>query len=202
MGPVQVSVMAVKRPIDRKLLLYVTNRGEWRAWLRKHRKTDKEIWLVHYKKHTGRPRISYNDSVEEALSFGWIDSTARTIDEDRYAQRFTPRRPKSPYSAANIERLKALARRGKVAKDVLATLGDRLNEGHPRIPPDILETIKADREAWKNFQAFSDPYKRIRIGYIEGARDRPSEFSKRLRNFVAMTRKNRIIGYGGIDKHY
>ncbi len=191
-----------KRPIDPKLLLHVTGRSEWRAWLRKHRRTDREIWLVHDKKHTGRPRLSYNDSVEEALSFGWIDSTARTIDEDRYAQRFTPRRPKSPFSAANIERLRALARRGKVAKDVLATLGDMLDEGPPRIPPDILKAIKADRPAWENFRGFSDAYKRIRIGYIDGARGRPSEFAKRLRNFVAMTRANRLIGYGGIDKHY
>lgn len=192
----------MKRPIDPKHMLHVMKRGEWRAWLRKHRKSEKEIWLVHFKKHTGRPRISYNDSVEEALSFGWIDSTARTIDEDRYAQRFTPRRPKTAYSQANLERLRALARQRKVAKDVLATLGDQLNEQNLRIASDILEPIKADHEAWKNFQAFSEPYKRIRIGYIEGARARPAEFSKRLRHFVVMTKKNRIFGYGGIEKHY
>lgn len=194
--------MAAKKPIDRKLLLHVTKRGEWRAWLRKHRKSDKEVWLVFYKKHTGRPRISYNDAVEEAVSFGWIDSTARKIDDDRFAQRFTPRNPKSAYSAANIERLRVMARRGQVVKDVLASLGDRLNEEPPRVAADILAAIKVDPAAWKNFRAFSDAYKRIRIGYLEGARDRPAEFAKRLRNFIAMTRKNKIIGYGGIDKHY
>jgi uncharacterized protein YdeI (YjbR/CyaY-like superfamily) len=194
--------MPALKPIDPKLLLHVTRRRDWRAWLRKHRKSAREIWLVFCKKHTGRPRIPYNDAVEEALAFGWIDSTARKIDEDRFAQRFTPRNPKSPYSAANLERLRAMARRGKVAKDVLASLGDRLIERPPRVPADILAAIKAEPEAWKNFRAFSDAYKRIRIGYIEGASDRPAEFAKRLRNFVAMTRKNRLIGFGGIDRHY
>ena len=194
--------MPAKTPIDPKLLLHVTRRREWRAWLRKNRRSAREVWLVFYKKHTGRPRIPYNDAVEEALAFGWIDSTARKIDEDRFAQRFTPRNPKSAYSAANIERLRAMVRRGKVARDVLESLGDRLNEGPLRIPADILAAIRADPEAWKNFRAASDAYKRIRIGYIDGARDRPAEFAKRLRNFVAMTRKNRIIGFGGIAKHY
>ena len=194
--------MPVRKSIGPKLLLHVTRRQEWRAWLRKHRKSARETWLVFYKKRTGRPRIPYNDAVEEALAFGWIDSTARKIDEDRFAQRFTPRNPKSPYSAANIERLRAMARQGKVAKDILASLGDRLNERPPRVPPDILAAIKADPEAWKNFRAFSDAYKRIRVGYIDAARDRPAEFAKRLRNFVAMTRKNRLIGFGGIEKHY
>jgi uncharacterized protein YdeI (YjbR/CyaY-like superfamily) len=183
-------------------LLHVTRRAEWRAWLRKHSKSAKEIWLVYNKKHTGRPRVSYNDAVEEALAFGWIDSTARRIDEDRYAQRFTPRRRGSAYSPSNLERLRAMARRGKVAKDVLEKLGDLLVEKELRVPPDILAALRADREAWTNFQTFSGPYKRIRIGYIEGARDRPAEFAKRLRHFIAVTKKNRLIGYGGIQKHY
>jgi len=193
---------AVKKSIDPGLLLQVTQRGEWRAWLRKHYKSEKEIWLVQFKKHTGKPTVTYNDSVEEALSFGWIDSTVRTLDADRYAQRFTPRRPGSPYSQANMERLRAMARRGKVAKDVLAKTADLIADGGFRAPADILEAIKTVPEAWKNFQSFSEPYKRIRIGYIDGARDRPSEFAKRLRHFIARTAQNRIFGYGGIEKHY
>jgi uncharacterized protein YdeI (YjbR/CyaY-like superfamily) len=188
--------------LNPKLLLHVTERRQWRAWLRKHHKSQREIWLVFNKKHTGRPRISYNDAVEEALAFGWIDSTVRKVDESRYAQRFTPRRPGSPYSQANLERLRAMARQGKVAKNVLAKLGDVITVEELRIPPDILQALKADQAVWKNFRAFSESYKRIRIGYIEGARDRSDEFAKRLQNFVAMTKKNRLIGYGGIDKHY
>jgi uncharacterized protein YdeI (YjbR/CyaY-like superfamily) len=87
-------------------LLYVTNRDEWRSWLVENYKAEKQVWLVFYKKHTGKPGVTYNDAVEEALCIGWIDSIVRRIDQDRYAQRFSVRKPKSSYSQANIERVK------------------------------------------------------------------------------------------------
>ena len=182
-------------------LLHVTNRREWRAWLKEHYRSDKEIWLVFNKKRSGKPRISYNDAVEEALCFGWIDSTTRKVDDERFAQRFSRRNPKSPYSQANKERLRDLIRRKKVARDLLAELKDILHEEF-LIPPDILKAVRTSRDAWKNYQRFSEAYKRIRIGYIDGARDRPEEFKKRLRNFIAKTEKNKLFGYGGIAKYY
>ncbi len=191
----------MKRDLDTAKLLSFTYRREWRAWLRKHYKTDKEAWLVYYRKRTGKPRISYDDAVEEALCFGWIDSTVRSIDEERYAQRFSLRNPKSPYSQANQERLRELIKTGKVVKEVRATLGDLAPEAF-RIPPDILKAVKDNKPAWKNFQGFSRPYIRIRLGFIEGARNRPLEFQKRLRHFIRMTEKNKIFGFGGIEKHY
>jgi uncharacterized protein YdeI (YjbR/CyaY-like superfamily) len=157
---------------------------------------------VSYKKHTGEPRIPYNDAVEEALCFGWVDSTVKSIDGDRFAQRFSARKPKSRYSQANRERLRALAREGKVAKEVLATLGDLAEEEEFEIPPDILKTIRASKEAWKNLKGFSRSYIRIRIAFIEGARRRPTEFDKRLRYFIKMTEKNKQFGFGGIEKYY
>jgi uncharacterized protein YdeI (YjbR/CyaY-like superfamily) len=181
--------------------LYVTNRRDWRKWLRKHYKTEKEIWLVYYKKETGKPRIAYNDAVEEALCYGWIDSTHKTLDRERTAQRFSPRRPKSGYSPANKERLRKLLEQGKVIKEVRATLAGVLDE-ELHIAEDILHAIQSNQEAWKNFQNFSEAYKRIRIGFIEGARNRPAEFEKRLRHFVKMTEKNKLYGFGGIDKHF
>jgi uncharacterized protein YdeI (YjbR/CyaY-like superfamily) len=192
---------SMKRSLDEAELLYVTNGREWRDWLQRHYKSEKEVWLVYYKKHTGKPRILYNDAVEEALCFGWIDSTVRTIDEDRYAQRFSPRKPKTPYSQANKERLKALVKQGRVVDEVLATLGN-LAEEQVEIPPDILKAIKANKKAWKNFQAFSPPYIRIRITFIDAARSRPQEFTKRLGYFIEMTEKNRQFGFGGIEKYY
>jgi len=193
----------VKLKLDQDMMLYVTDRREWRAWLRKHYRSEKEIWLVYYKKHSGKPRIPYNDAVEEALCFGWIDSTVRSIDGDRYAQRFSPRRPRSQYSQANRERLRKLARQRKVVKDVLATLGDIIEEDDNfEVPSDILREIKKNGEAWENFKGFSPAYIRIRIGYIDAARKRPEEFEKRLRHFVKKTEKNRQFGFGGIEKHY
>ena len=181
--------------------LYVTDPKEWRKWLKKYYKTEKEIWLVYYKKETGKPRIAYNDAVEQALCFGWIDSIVKTIDKERTAQRFSPRKPNAKYSQANIERLRALMAGKKVIKEVKESLGDILNEKF-KTAPDILKAIKANKEAWKNFQKFSDSYKRIRIAFIEGARKRPQEFEKRLRHFIQMTEKNRMFGFGGIEKHY
>jgi uncharacterized protein YdeI (YjbR/CyaY-like superfamily) len=181
--------------------LYVTKREEWRAWLRKHYKNEKEIWLIYYKKGTGKPRIEYNDAVEEALCFGWIDSIVRSIDDKKHAQRFSPRKPGSPYSPANKERLRFLLKKKKVVKEVRDTLGDILEEKFV-IADDILKEIRSSELAWKYFQAFSDSYKRIRIGFIEGARKRPAEFKKRLAHFIRMTEKNKQFGFGGIEKHY
>jgi uncharacterized protein YdeI (YjbR/CyaY-like superfamily) len=182
-------------------LLYISRREEWRAWLQQHYKTDREIWLVYYKQHTGKPRISYNDAVEEALCFGWIDSTARGIDEDRYAQKFSVRNPKSSYSQANIERLRALIEQGLVADEVRISIGDLL-EREFVIPQDILKAIHSDPLAWQNFQSFSPSYTRIRIAFIDGARNRPQEFAKRLDYFIRKTAQNKKFGFGGIEKYY
>lgn len=192
----------MRKPLETTPLLEVSTRTAWRAWLRRHYKTDTVVWLVFHKKHTGRPRVAYGDAVEEALAFGWIDSTIHRLDDDRYAQRFTPRRPGSPYSEPNLARLRAMAAKGKVAPDVLARVEPLLTAKPVKVPPDILEALKSDPETWRNFRAFSDSYKRIRVAYVDHARVRPEEFAKRLRHLLRMTKANRLIGTGGIHKHY
>jgi len=181
--------------------LYVTDPHKWREWLETHYKIESEIWLVYYKKATGKPRIEYNDAVEQALCFGWIDSTVKSLDAERTAQRFSPRKPKSGYSQQNIERLRYLVRQGLVAEEVMESLGELLEQEFV-FPQDILDTIQADEQAWENYQNFSEPYKRIRVAFIDGARKRPEEFQKRLNYFIKMTRQNKLIGYGGIEKHF
>src|SRR5512146_1141025 len=103
-------------------LLEVDSRAEWRSWLRKNHRSAKEVWLVFHRKSSGKQRISYNDAVEEALCFGWIDSILHSLDDTRFAQRFSPRKPNVPYSPANQERLRKLIAQGKISKGVLATL--------------------------------------------------------------------------------
>ncbi|MBK9926745.1 MAG: YdeI/OmpD-associated family protein [Anaerolineales bacterium] len=181
--------------------LYITDPKDWRNWLKKHYKTETEIWLIYPKKATGKPRIEYNDAVEEALCFGWIDSINKQLDDDHTVQRFSPRKPKAKYSQANIERLRYLVEKKKVIKEVVESLGDLLIQEFV-IPPDILKALKTNKNAWKNFQAFSESYIRIRIAFIDGARNRPEEFKKRLRHFVEMTEQNKTFGFGGIEKHY
>jgi len=182
--------------------LYVKTRKQWRDWLIDNFDEAKEIWLVYPKLNTGKIRIVYNDAVEEALCFGWIDSTVKTLDKNHIIQRFTTRNPKSDYSQANKERLKWLLDKNLIYPPLEKNVRDIISRKFV-FPPDIINAIKNDKTTWNNYQKFSDSYKRIRIAYIEGARKRPDEFKKRLSNFLDKTRENKFIkGFGGIDKYY
>ena len=130
-------------------ILDAANRAAWRAWLKANFKTAREVWLVFYRKGSGKARIPYNDAVEEALCFGWIDSNVRRLDDERFVQRFSPRRPGSAYSPANLERLKRLVAQRKVEKSVAASLPALNDTRRPRlvVAPDILAAIKADPQA-------------------------------------------------------
>jgi uncharacterized protein YdeI (YjbR/CyaY-like superfamily) len=151
---------------------YSANRTAWREWLKKHCKTEKEVWLIYYRKQSGKTRLAYNDAVEEALCFGWIDSTVKTYDAERTVQRFSPRRRNSPYSQTNKERLQRLINQRQVSQAVLAAL-DGISKEAFTIPHDILHALKANTQAWENFQRYSGSYQRIRIAYIDSARKRP-----------------------------
>jgi uncharacterized protein YdeI (YjbR/CyaY-like superfamily) len=96
--------------------LYFTDRHQWRKWLEKNYKSQNEAWLVYYKKHTKKPTIPYGDAVEEAICFGWIDSTVNRIDEERYKQRYTPRHLKSIWSDSNVKRAEEIIRRSEENK--------------------------------------------------------------------------------------
>lgn len=180
--------------------LYVKSRSEWRTWLKKNYKTEKEIWLIFQNKSSAKEGISYEDAVEEALCFGWIDSIVKKMEKHSRVQRFTPRNLKSTYSQLNKERLKRLLRKKKVIALVRKTLGDLENENYI-FPKDIIDEIKKNKEAWKNYQNFSEAYKRIRISFIDGARVRPDVFKQRLNYFLKMTAKNKQYGTIGIKKY-
>jgi uncharacterized protein YdeI (YjbR/CyaY-like superfamily) len=175
--------------------LYVTNRNDWRAWLEGNFKSEPEIWLVYPRKGTGQPRIPYNDAVEEALCFGWIDSLNRTIDDERFAQRFSPRKLNSAYSQTNKERLKRLIAQGKVIPEVLASL-EHQDLDDFNYPEDIMTALSENRQAWENYQRYSGAYQRIRIAYIDSGRKRPGEFEKRLGHFIKMTEQDKQFGFG------
>ncbi len=179
--------------------LYVVDRKAWRQWLSKNYKSEKEIWLIYYKKSSGKPRIPYNDAVEEALCFGWIDSTVKSIDGEKYAQRFTPRRSGSVLSDANKERLRKLVANKKMTRAGLAAVSHAFKAGAREkfaIAKDVLAVVRKDKEAWKNFQRLPQGYKRVRIGYIEGQRLHSKQaFQKSLDNFVRKTAKNKKFGF-------
>jgi len=188
--------------MEKEGILNIKARAEWRNWLENNFDTKQEVWLVYAKKSTSKQRILYNDAVEEALCFGWIDSTNKTLDNDHTIQRFTPRKPKSSYSQPNIERLKRLAENNLIHSSILKTVQEIVSQEFV-FPQDILDEIKRDKTVWNNYIKFSETYKRIRVAYIDSARKRPEEFTKRLTNFIQKTRENKLItGFGGIDKYY
>ena len=180
---------------------YSGDRAGWRDWLAENFEEEREVWFVFPKKGSGERALSYNDAVEEALCFGWIDSQVRSLDVGHRIQRFSPRRKGSSFSRANIERLILLEREGlleaKVREEVLELIRVPFV-----FPEDILEQIREDVEAWDHFEEFPAGYKRIRIAYIDAARKRPEEFRRRLDSFVRKTRQNKLMGYGGIEKYY
>ena len=183
-------------------LFYTSDRAEWRRYLSEHFETSPEIWFVFPMKGSGEKALSYNDAVEEALCFGWIDSTNRKLDELHCIRRFTPRKPGSPYSQPNIERLIWLEARGMLHPAVRAEVLPVIRKPFV-FPEDILAALRQDETVWANYQQFSEPYKRIRVAYIDAARRRPEEFHKRLDSFLDKTRRGKLIrGYGGIEKYY
>jgi uncharacterized protein YdeI (YjbR/CyaY-like superfamily) len=180
--------------------LYVTDRARWRQWLTKHHDTKKEIWLVYPHKVSGKPRISYNDAVEEALCFGWIDSTVKRHGAAS-AQRFTPRRKNSTYSQMNKERLRWLLAHEQLAPFMVPVAKEVLREQFV-YPKDIIAAIRKNKRAWEHYQGFSESYRRIRVGYIENNRSNAELFRKALANFISKTASGKQIGYGGIEKYY
>lgn len=180
--------------------LYVTNRKQLRSWLAKNHSKEKEIWLIYYRKSSGKPRIPYNDAVEEALCYGWIDSIIKRIDEERFAQRFTPRSPRSQLSEMNKERIRRLIEDKSMTPIGLKAVShvfdkDKDKEEKFIIAQDIVKALKANKKTWENFNNFSEGYKKVRIGYIEDSRDGGKEiFQKRLNNFIKMTEKNKKFG--------
>ena len=175
--------------------LYVATREAWRHWLGENYRTANEIWLLYPRKNSGIPRIPYNDAVEEALCFGWIDSITKGIDEERYSQRFTPRKPRSNYSQTNKERLRRMIAQGKVMPDVLSIIGDLLEELF-HFPADIEAALRANEQVWENFQRYSGSYQRIRIAYVDARRNKPEEFEKRLQHLLRMTERDKQFGFG------
>lgn len=182
--------------------IYVTDRAEWRNWLETHFMKEKEIWLIYPKQATGKSKILYNDAVEEALCFGWIDSTLKTVDAEHTAQRFSPRKPKSSFSQPNIERLHWLMKENLVHESLKKEISEVLKQEFI-FPADIMATLQNQTSVWENYQKFSVSYQRIRIAYIEAARNRTEEFEKRLTNFMQKTAKNKLVlGFGGVEKYY
>jgi uncharacterized protein YdeI (YjbR/CyaY-like superfamily) len=179
---------------------YTSSRNEWRKWLTEHYDSEPEIWLIYYRKVSGKPRLSYDDAVLEALCFGWIDSTVKRVDDERFAQRFSPRKSTSTLSQMNRERIDELIKNKLITKAGLQAIAHVYspNSDHVKfvIPDEILSALKANPEAWKYFQMMPESYQRIRIAYIKSRKRHGLEmYQKALNHFIKITAQNKKIGF-------
>lgn len=175
-------------------LLNAKNRDELRVWLEKYHQTEKECWVIVKR---GRPKDDgtfwYIDAVEEAMCFGWIDSTTKKLDGGMTAQKLAPRRKGSLWSELNKERCRRMERLGRMTDAGRAALPDMSPAGFI-IDDDILQALKADHEVWENFCNFPALYQRVRIDTIQIKKKQPDLFQSRLRKLIDNTKKGIMYG--------
>jgi uncharacterized protein YdeI (YjbR/CyaY-like superfamily) len=176
------------------------DRADWRGWLEQHGSSEREVWLVYFKAGAGRSGISYNDSLEEALCFGWVDSLIQKIDEEKYARKFTPRKAGSQWSELNQHLVAKLIQQGRMTSAGLSKVDFPLSEApaarpkRPKLPlPDWLKAgLMASLAAWENFQRLAPSHQRNYIGWISEAKKEETR-QKRLREAIARLEKNETL---------
>ena len=182
---------------------HAANRAEWRCWLKANHAEVEEAWLVYYKKHTGKPTVSYPDSVEEALCFGWIDGLKKRIDDETYAHRFTPRRSGSKWSPLNIKLAKKMIDEGKMTEAGLKAFNQRetydkellkaIDASQIALTTEIESHLKANSKAWDNFNKLAPGYRKQYVGWLISAK-KPETRKKRLQEAISLLSKNRKLG--------
>jgi uncharacterized protein YdeI (YjbR/CyaY-like superfamily) len=173
-------------------LLPVTTRAELRQWLSEHAKSEACCWAV--VSVTPAPNtLLYLDAVEEALCFGWIDSTKKKISETDTAQRLSPRSARSAWTELNKARVRRLEQLGLMTDAGRAALPD-MDPDAFRIHPDIERRLREDPQTFENFLNFPELYRRVRIDTIQSYRHQPEVFESRLDKFVEQTKRNRMFG--------
>ncbi len=179
------------KPIN---ILKAKNREELRLWLENNYETQKECWVIVKR---GRPQNDdtfwYIDAVEEALCFGWIDSTVKKLDTGITIQRLSPRKKGSIWSELNKERCRRMEKLGKMTQAGKKVLPDMSEKGF-NIDIDILEALKKDEIVWANFHKFPSLYQRVRIDTIQIKKKNPQLFQKRLEKLIENTKKGIMYG--------
>ena len=179
------------------------DRQEWRAWLQANHDRCAEVWLVFWKKHTGKSGIAYREAVEEAICHGWIDGLKRRIDEERYAFRFTPRRQNSKWSPLNLRLAERLIAEGQMEPAGLeaferrrhydeAFLEARASEA-ASLPPEIEKALRSRPAAWKNYQALAPGNRKQYVAWLTHA-VKPETRARRLKETVRLLEQNRPLG--------
>ena len=173
-------------------------RAEWRTWLEEHHTRKEGVWLISYKKSTGKARFDYEEAVEEALCFGWIDSKGNKLDDERSLLWFAPRKPGTGWSRLNKTRIDKLTAEGLMRPAGLAKVEAAKQDGSwnaldsveaLEIPPDLKKAFKANKTAQQYFDAFPRSAKRAILEWISNA-IRPETRAKRIEETVSLAEKN------------
>ena len=170
-----------------------SNPADWRNWLAQNHDREQEVWLIYRKLSSGKTNIDYENSVEEALCFGWIDSIIQKIDEEKYARKFNPRRMESKWSETNKRRVLKVIREGRMEEAGLAKVTFNVNDvdtGKPKpkrppveMPEKMKKALKARLDVWDAFQKMSASYQRNYILWLSDAK-KPETFEKRLKILI------------------
>ncbi|BAZ52752.1 hypothetical protein NIES4103_54170 [Nostoc sp. NIES-4103] len=179
--------------------IYASDRSSWRKWLSNNHLTSPGIWLIYYKVKSGKPSVKYSEAVKEALCFGWIDSKVKSLDEDRYQQIFTSRKPKSVWSKLNKQYIEELIEQGLMTQAGLEKIQQAKEDGSWNyldaiealtIPIDLKQALEANPKANFNFEAFSNSLKKNILFWIESAK-RPETRLKRIEQAIISAAENR-----------
>lgn len=162
--------------------------AEFRAWLKKHHKTESELIVGYYKKASGKPSITWQESVDEALCFGWIDGIRRSHGEDAYSNRFTPRRKGSNWSAINIRRVDQLMKEGRMQPAGLAAFALRTEarsrvytyeqKDIPTFEPKLEKLFRANKDAWEFFQTLPPYYRKGETRWVNSAKQEETKLRR------------------------
>jgi uncharacterized protein YdeI (YjbR/CyaY-like superfamily) len=183
--------------------LHFVDRHDWRSWLEKNHETKREAWLIFYKKHTGTPNVTYDDAVEEALCFGWIDSIIKRIDHEKFARKFTPRKLNSRWSGSNKKRATKMINEGKMMKTGLELIVQAKNCGEWNrtcptrkdlaIPEYFEKALKSNEKALNTFNKLGTSYKRQYIGWVNNAKKEETR-KRRLSEAIRILEKGEKLG--------
>ena len=187
--------------IDKTNTYYAKGRKAWRKWLEKNHAASKGVWLIYYKKDSGKTRVSYNDAVEEALCFGWIDSTLNPIDEASYMQLFTPRKHKSGWSKLNKERVEKLIEQGLMTPAGLEKIEAAKHHGtwskldgieSFTLPPQLKKAFIANKKAKKFFDGLGKTNKKYILYYVNGVKNEDIK-AQRIEAIIAAANEGRML---------
>jgi uncharacterized protein YdeI (YjbR/CyaY-like superfamily) len=178
-------------------LLEVRDRQRWRRWLEKHHASSPGVWLVFQKGHTGAKSVPYEDSVREALCFGWIDSLIKRLDDDRYARKYTPRKATSKWSELNRKRWGELKSAGLLAPPGLAAAptGNTYDPlpAIPKLPRYIATALKENSPAWSAFNRLAPSHRREYVRWIHSAK-RDETRKRRVQESIALLAHGKTLG--------